>query len=357
MHGSRFPVPPYGGVAFDPSGILTPDDKPRLVTTALEAAGIGPDRCVAFGDSMSDAPLFRALSHTVAVNADDHLLDLAAATYTGDDLWAAYELGRVVARLSPAQPAEPARGQPQAALQAAQLGEVGGRERRQVGVAIGGQLEVHDASIVGVGPPLQQPGPLGPIDQLDGAVVAQHQVVGDVADRRVAVVAADGEEQLVLGRASARRRGPAPPTTAGSGAGRRGTAAAHGSRRPSGARSTEGSGASCETTYRATILHVVSRRTLSRIPHLRLAVLAAIIGAAAGGAAWVLVHLIGLFTTACCSRCKRCSTSRSTTCPCSTTIGWSASAPAPTCLRARQRALAADRPEPGWSARLRAGEG
>jgi phosphoserine phosphatase len=94
VHGSRFPVPPYAGVAFDPRGILTPDDKPRLVAAALEAAGVGVDRCVAFGDSMSDAPLFRALSHTVAVNADDHLLDLAVATYVGDDLWAAYELGR-----------------------------------------------------------------------------------------------------------------------------------------------------------------------------------------------------------------------------------------------------------------------
>jgi phosphoserine phosphatase len=64
------------------------------VATALEAVGVGTDRCVAFGDSMSDAPLLRALSHTVALNADDHLRDLAAATYAGDDLWAAYELGR-----------------------------------------------------------------------------------------------------------------------------------------------------------------------------------------------------------------------------------------------------------------------
>jgi phosphoserine phosphatase len=94
VHASRFPAPPYAGVVFDPSGILTPDDKPRLVTDELAAASIAPDRCVAFGDSMSDAPLFRALRHTVAVNADDHLLDLAAAHYTGDDLWAAYELGR-----------------------------------------------------------------------------------------------------------------------------------------------------------------------------------------------------------------------------------------------------------------------
>ncbi len=32
----------------------------------------------------------------VAVNADDHLLDLAAATYVGADLWSAYELGRAL---------------------------------------------------------------------------------------------------------------------------------------------------------------------------------------------------------------------------------------------------------------------
>jgi phosphoserine phosphatase len=94
VHASRFPPPPYAGVAFDAAGILTPDDKPRLVGEALEVAGLGIDRCVAFGDSWSDAPLFRTLTHTVAVNADDHLLDLAVATYVGDDLWAAYELGR-----------------------------------------------------------------------------------------------------------------------------------------------------------------------------------------------------------------------------------------------------------------------
>jgi CIC family chloride channel protein len=40
----------------------------------------------------------------------------------------------------------------------------------------------------------------------------------------------------------------------------------------------------------------VTRRTWTQVPHLKLAVLAAIIGAAAGGAAWVLVHLIALFT-------------------------------------------------------------
>jgi phosphoserine phosphatase len=96
VHASRFPAPPYADVVFDPSGILTPDDKPRLVAAELAAQGIDAERCVAFGDSMSDAPLFRALRHTVAVNADEHLRDLAAASYVGDDLWPAYDLGRAL---------------------------------------------------------------------------------------------------------------------------------------------------------------------------------------------------------------------------------------------------------------------
>ena len=38
------------------------------------------------------------------------------------------------------------------------------------------------------------------------------------------------------------------------------------------------------------------RRLVYRIPHLRLAVLAAVLGVAGGGAAWVLLHLIALLT-------------------------------------------------------------
>ncbi len=34
---------------------------------------------MAYGDSMSDAPLFRSLEATVAVNADQHLAGLAAS--------------------------------------------------------------------------------------------------------------------------------------------------------------------------------------------------------------------------------------------------------------------------------------
>ncbi|MEV4359895.1 hypothetical protein [Nonomuraea sp. NPDC049625] len=45
---------------------------------------------------MSDAPLFRHLPHTVAVNADHHLADLAALDYRGDDLTEAYRLARTL---------------------------------------------------------------------------------------------------------------------------------------------------------------------------------------------------------------------------------------------------------------------
>ena len=93
---SRFPRVPFSGAPLDSTGILTPDDKPRLVGERLESLALPIGRCVAYGDSMSDAPLFRVLRHTVAVNADDHLLELAAARYDGDDLWPAYELGRTL---------------------------------------------------------------------------------------------------------------------------------------------------------------------------------------------------------------------------------------------------------------------
>jgi phosphoserine phosphatase len=44
--------------------------------------------------NISDAPLFRWLTRTVAVNPDHHLADLAAVRYCGKDLAEAYALGR-----------------------------------------------------------------------------------------------------------------------------------------------------------------------------------------------------------------------------------------------------------------------
>lgn len=60
------------------------------------------------------------------------------------------------------------------------------------------QLE-SDHPLVGlVTDALDQPGGDGSIDEFDDAVVAEQQVIGDVADRRLLVVAADGQQELVL---------------------------------------------------------------------------------------------------------------------------------------------------------------
>ena len=90
---SRFPAPPFAA-PVDPTAILTPLDKVRVVEELRLTYGIDRSRCVAYGDSMSDAPLFRHLDATVAVNADEHLAGLAAVSYRGDDLTEAYALGR-----------------------------------------------------------------------------------------------------------------------------------------------------------------------------------------------------------------------------------------------------------------------
>ncbi|MBW8487726.1 HAD family hydrolase [Actinomadura parmotrematis] len=92
---SRFPPPPFT-TALDTAGILTPADKVRLTDALAARHGLPGDRCIAYGDSMSDAPLFRHLPHTVAVNADHHLADLASLHYTGTDLTAAYRLARTL---------------------------------------------------------------------------------------------------------------------------------------------------------------------------------------------------------------------------------------------------------------------
>jgi hypothetical protein len=78
---------------------------------------------------------------------------------------------------------------------------VGGDQRGQAGGALGGEVQAHDAAVLGLRHPPHQPGGLGPVDQFHDAVVAQQQVVGDLPDRRGrAVVAPDGEQQLVLRR-------------------------------------------------------------------------------------------------------------------------------------------------------------
>jgi phosphoserine phosphatase len=90
---SKFPVLPFRE-PLDPGGILTPGDKVRITEELRARYACPPSRCVAYGDSMSDAPLFRHLTNTVAVNADHHLAELATVSYAGNDLRGAYALGR-----------------------------------------------------------------------------------------------------------------------------------------------------------------------------------------------------------------------------------------------------------------------
>ncbi|MFC4053635.1 HAD family hydrolase [Actinomadura syzygii] len=90
---SRFPPMPFTGT-LDPTGILTPADKVHIAERLRTRHALTPAQCTAYGDSMSDAPLFRHLTNTLAVNADHHLVDIAALHYNGTDLTAAYALAR-----------------------------------------------------------------------------------------------------------------------------------------------------------------------------------------------------------------------------------------------------------------------
>lgn len=91
--GSRFPSLPFVE-ALDHSGILTFDDKPRIVLDLCREFGIDLSHVVAYGDSQSDVPLFEVAGTSVAVNADHHVSGLATVSYHGGDLYEAYCIGR-----------------------------------------------------------------------------------------------------------------------------------------------------------------------------------------------------------------------------------------------------------------------
>ncbi|WP_067803436.1 HAD family hydrolase [Actinomadura formosensis] len=92
---SRFPPMPFTGT-LDPTGILTPADKVRVTEELRTRHRLTLTQCTAYGDSMSDVPLFRHLTNTVAVNADQHLADIAALDYRGTDLTESYALARTL---------------------------------------------------------------------------------------------------------------------------------------------------------------------------------------------------------------------------------------------------------------------
>jgi hypothetical protein len=84
--------------------------------------------------------------------------------------------------------------------QTPQLLYVERRQRSQPVLTARRQLQPDHPMVVVVPDPTQQPCRLGPIHEAHGAVVAQQQLVGDLADLgppRISV-SSDGKEQLVL---------------------------------------------------------------------------------------------------------------------------------------------------------------
>jgi hypothetical protein len=65
-----------------------------------------------------------------------------------------------------------------------------------------GQAQADDALVVPVGSTADQPRGFGPVDEFDGAVVAEQECLGDVSDRRPIPIrlTPNREQQLVLGR-------------------------------------------------------------------------------------------------------------------------------------------------------------
>lgn len=90
---SRFPPLPFASPIVV-ENILTPEDKVHITEKERRRRGVEIDRCVAYGDSMSDAPLFRHLSRTVSVNGDEQISGMAALGYSGSSLWEAYSMAR-----------------------------------------------------------------------------------------------------------------------------------------------------------------------------------------------------------------------------------------------------------------------
>ena len=93
IHAARFPPLPLVE-PVDPARVLNPEDKVRLAEAERAAHNLPQSACVAYGDSMSDLPLFSVLRNTVAVNADARLETAARVSYRGNDLREAYARGR-----------------------------------------------------------------------------------------------------------------------------------------------------------------------------------------------------------------------------------------------------------------------
>lgn len=88
---SKFPRSKNGRVGrIDRGDILDAERKPELVEELCRGNGISMENTVAFGDGISDLPLFAAAGISVFVNADPGIRGKADIHYEGDDIYEAY---------------------------------------------------------------------------------------------------------------------------------------------------------------------------------------------------------------------------------------------------------------------------
>lgn len=85
---SKFPRD--GNARIERENILDARRKPELVRELVSDIGISMENTVAFGDGISDLPLFEAAGISVFVNADPDIRGRADIHYEGDDLYEAY---------------------------------------------------------------------------------------------------------------------------------------------------------------------------------------------------------------------------------------------------------------------------
>lgn len=87
--------------APDPTKILVPESKVTITAAWLAAHGFAAHECVAYGDSLSDVPLFSVIELGIAINASEELRALADYSYVGDDLREPYAAARAALALQP----------------------------------------------------------------------------------------------------------------------------------------------------------------------------------------------------------------------------------------------------------------
>ncbi len=92
VFASRFPR--NAETPLDESGILNPQDKPRLAERFCAEHGLTLADAIAYGDSMSDVFLFEEVGVRVSVNGDHHLAERSDIAVQGTDLLPAYHAAR-----------------------------------------------------------------------------------------------------------------------------------------------------------------------------------------------------------------------------------------------------------------------